>query len=205
MNFNRRHSLLIASGNSGKIEEIRLALSGLAVEIRTAADIGHLPEVAESEDTLEGNARLKSETLFQAAGLPVLSDDTGLEVAALGGDPGVRSARFAGEPSDQARNRALLLELMAARTDRSARFRTVVAFTDESGTYLFDGSCDGVITCNGRGTGGFGYDELFEPEGLDRTFAEIDPMLKNAISHRGKALRLFVKFLTHHWKLGGSY
>ncbi|HEX9659772.1 MAG TPA: RdgB/HAM1 family non-canonical purine NTP pyrophosphatase [Rhodothermales bacterium] len=197
--------MLIASGNSGKIEEIRLALSGLAVEIRTAADIGHLPEVAESEDTLEGNARLKSETLFQAAGLPVLSDDTGLEVAALGGDPGVRSARFAGEPSDQARNRALLLELMAARTDRSARFRTVVAFTDESGTYLFDGSCDGVITCNGRGTGGFGYDELFEPEGLDRTFAEIDPMLKNAISHRGKALRLFVKFLTHHWKLGGSY
>jgi XTP/dITP diphosphohydrolase len=205
VNFNRRRSLLIASGNPGKVEEIRLALSDLAIDIRTAADIGGLPEVVETEDTLEGNAKLKSETLFRSAGLPVLSDDTGLEVPALGGDPGVRSARFAGEPADPARNRALLLELMADRADRSARFRTVMAFTDDSGTHLFDGSCDGVITRMGRGTGGFGYDELFEPAGLDATFAEIDPMLKNAISHRGKALRSFVKFLTHHWKLGDSH
>lgn len=202
MNCNRR-SLLLASGNRGKIEEIRLVLSGLAVDIRTGADLGGLPEVIESEDTLEGNARLKAETLYRLTGLPALSDDTGLEVFALGGEPGVRSARFAGETANPADNRALLLELMKDRLDRSARFRTVMAFTDETGTHLFEGSCSGVITQSGRGTGGFGYDELFEPDGLQATFAELDPELKNAISHRGEALRRFVAFLGEHWRILG--
>jgi len=194
-----RHMLLLATRNPGKVEEIRLALSGLDVGIRTGIDVDGLPDVEETEDTLEGNARLKSETLHRLTGMPTLSDDTGLEVTALGGDPGVRSARFAGEPSDPARNRTLLLEKMKDQSDRSARFRTVMAFTDETGTHLFEGTCEGAITRSGRGEGGFGYDALFEPAGLAQTFAELDLDIKNEISHRGAALRRFVEFLKIHW------
>lgn len=198
--MNRKdRTLLLATRNPGKIDEIRLALDGLDVTVHTGIDMSELPDVEETEDTLEGNARLKAETLYRLTGMPTLSDDTGLEVKALGGDPGVRSARFAGEPSDPVLNRALLMEKMRDQGDRSARFRTVMAFTDETGTHLFDGICEGVITTAERGSGGFGYDALFEPVRLAKTFAELDAGTKNRISHRGKALRKFVRFLRSHW------
>ena len=200
MNYKPR-TLLLATKNPGKIEEIRLLLTGLNVGIRTGLEMEDLPDVEETEDTLEGNARLKAEILFQLTGIPTLSDDTGLEVAALGGEPGVRSARFAGEESDPARNRALLLERLSDQVDRRARFRTVVAFADETGTHLFEGTCTGDIVHRGRGTGGFGYDELFEPDGYELTFAELDVETKNEISHRGKALKRFSRFLRKHWTL----
>lgn len=203
MNFNK-HTLLLATRNPGKIKEIRAVLAGLAVSIRSGEDVDDLPEVEETEDTLEGNARLKAEVLYRLTGIPTLSDDTGLEVAVLGGQPGVKSARFAGEPSNPANNRALLLEKMQGRSDRSARFRTVVAFSDETGTRIFEGTCEGSITESGRGTGGFGYDELFEPAGFGATFAELDTRTKNEISHRGEALRRFARFIESHWQLGGD-
>ena len=197
--FNNR-TLLLATKNPGKVREIRLALEGLPIEVVSALDVEGLPDVEETESTLDGNARLKAEEIFRRAGLPTLSDDTGLEVVALGGAPGVKSARYAGEPSDPAANRALLLKELQGKARREARFRTVMAFRDETGIYAFDGICDGVIESAGRGTGGFGYDELFRPDGFDRTFAELDPATKNAISHRGKALRRFVAFISDHWK-----
>ena len=197
----KEHVLLLATRNPGKIEEIRLALEGLNVGIRTGIEMHGLPEVEETEETLDGNARLKAETLFRWTGVPTLSDDTGLEVTVLGGDPGVRSARFAGEPSNPAENRRLLLEKMKDASDRSARFRTVMAFADDTGIHLFEGTCRGVITHAARGSGGFGYDSVFEPIGLDETFAEIDADTKNEISHRGDALRQFVAFLRSHWQL----
>jgi len=193
--------LLLATRNPGKIGEIRLALDGLNVEIRTGLEMHELPDVEETEETLDGNARLKAETLYRWTGIPTLSDDTGLEVTVLGGDPGVRSARFAGEPSDPDENRKLLLKKMKNESDRSARFRTVMAFADDTGTHLFEGTCRGVITHVGRGSGGFGYDSVFEPVGMSKTFAELDPDTKNEISHRGDALRQFVAFLRSHWRL----
>jgi len=194
------HTLLLATKNPGKVREIRLALDGLPVHVVSALEVDSLPDVQETESTLEGNARLKAEVIFREAGLPTLSDDTGLEVAALGGAPGVKSARYAGEASDPAANRALLLKEMQGAEQREARFRTVMAFRDETGMYTFDGICDGVIEYAGRGIGGFGYDELFRPNGFDQTFAELAPATKNAISHRGEALRRFVAFISHHWK-----
>lgn len=201
MNYNP-NTLVLATRNPGKIEEIRLALAGIPLDVRSSLDGLDLPDVAETEETLEGNAALKSEAIFRRTGLPSLADDTGLEVAALGGAPGVRSARFAGEPADAAANRALMLSVMEGRDDRSARFRSVIAFTDAGGTRLFEGVCEGVIVHVGRGTGGFGYDELFQPVGFDATFAELTADTKNAISHRGMAIRRFVRFLSSYWALG---
>jgi XTP/dITP diphosphohydrolase len=193
--------LLLATRNAGKVEEIRLALSGLDVEVKSILDMDGLPDIEEDERTLEGNAKLKAEGLYRATSVPTLSDDTGLEVHCLGGAPGVLSARFAGEPSDPAANRALLLDRMRDVTNRTAQFRTSIAFTDETGTHHFDGICRGAITREERGTGGFGYDALFEPSGFDETFAELDTETKNAISHRGEALRRFVAFIVKHWSL----
>lgn len=187
--------LLVATRNPGKLVEIRQLLADLPVEVLSIADVPDAPEVDEDLPTLEGNARKKAETLAAFSGLPTLADDTGLEVEALGGRPGVHSARFAGPEADDAANRSRLLEELRGIDGRKARFRTVVAFAERGSCRFFEGTCEGAIADGPRGSGGFGYDALFVPDGSDRTFAELDAASKNAISHRGQALRAFSSYL----------
>lgn len=187
--------LVLATRNPGKLAEIRALLDGLPVELSHAGDYPGVPDVEEDAPTLEGNAAKKAEVLHAHTGLPALADDTGLEVAALDGRPGVRSARYAGEQADDAANRAKLLEELNGVADRKARFRTVIAYTDGTGVHTFEGICEGHIVETPRGTGGFGYDPLFVPDGETRTFAELPAHEKNAISHRGRALRAFAAYL----------
>lgn len=187
--------VVLATRNPGKVEEMRSLLDALPVELISASELNGAPDVVEDAETLEGNARLKAEALHAMTGLPALADDTGLEVSALEGRPGVRSARFAGPEADDAANRRLLLEEMSGQTDRRARFRTVVAFIDEEGVHYFEGICPGEIVDEERGTGGFGYDALFLPEGSEKTFAELESDEKNELSHRGRALRELVSYL----------
>jgi len=170
-------------------------LTGRPVRIRSLSDFPQAPDVEETEDTLEGNATLKAEAIFKHTSLTSLADDTGLEVDALGGRPGVLSARFAGEESSDADNRALLLKLLAGVEDRSARFRTIVAVCDAEGITYFEGVCEGHIAHRERGSAGFGYDSIFVPEGSDRTFAELNAAEKNRISHRGRAMTAYVSSL----------
>lgn len=180
--------LVAATANPHKLVEIA-AILGSAVELLPRP--GDLGEVVEDGDTLEANARLKAVAVCGHTGQAAVADDTGLEVAALGGAPGVKSARYAGEHADDADNRTRLLEELEGAADRSARFRTVavVAFPD-GGEMLAEGMTTGTIAVAPRGDGGFGYDPVFVPDGGDgRTFAEMSPDEKNAVSHRGRAFR----------------
>ncbi len=186
--------IVLATRNPGKVAELRALLADLPVELVSAAETG-APEVEEDAPTLEGNARKKAWALWAHTGLPALADDTGLEVDALGGAPGVRAARFAGPDADAEANRARLLRDLGGVAERSARFRTVLAFAEDGEVALFEGVCSGVITDSERGEGGFGYDVLFQPEGEAQTFAEMSPEAKNRISHRGRALAGFAEFL----------
>lgn len=196
MTPNRKATFLaLATRNPGKIDEFRLGLSGLPVDVKTIEDYPDFPEVVENAATLEGNARLKSEALFAFAGVPSLADDTGLEVAVLGGEPGVQSARYAGDACCSADNRAKLLEKLSGEQNREARFRTVLAFTDAAGTKFFEGVCRGVILTEERGEGGFGYDRIFKPAVSHYSFAELSAEEKNRISHRGQALSSFFQFM----------
>jgi len=189
-------TLVLATRNPGKLAELQALLADLPVTLRAATDFPGAPEVVEDAETLEGNAVRKARALQAFTGLPALADDTGLEVEALEGAPGVHSARFAGPAATDAENRALLLERLQGITNRRARFRTVLAFAPDARTiHLFEGVCPGWILEEERGSGGFGYDPLFVPEGHVQTFAEMPIDAKNRISHRGKALRAFATFL----------
>ncbi|MDA0873443.1 MAG: RdgB/HAM1 family non-canonical purine NTP pyrophosphatase [Bacteroidetes bacterium] len=187
--------LLISTRNPHKLREIMAILEGSGVELVSLEAFPDAHDVVEDRPTLEGNAAKKAEELFALTGLHTMADDTGLEVDALAGAPGVRSARFAGDEADAAANRRLLLERLAAADDRRARFRTVIALTTPQGTRFFEGTCEGVITREERGHGGFGYDPIFRPDGHAETFAEMDAATKNAISHRGRALAAFADAL----------
>lgn len=184
--------ILIASGNPHKTGELR-ALLGEIVDAEIL-DLTMLPvrppEPDEDGGTLEENAYIKAREIYDAVGIPVIADDTGLEVAALGGAPGVRSARYAGQNVTYADNcRHLLTELAAIPgADRSARFRTVICYVDGYRTLFAEGSVEGSILEGSRGEGGFGYDPLFQPDGSGKTFAEMTSEEKNRISHRGRAL-----------------
>ncbi len=187
--------IVLATRNPGKVAEMRTLLANLPVELLSAADVADAPDVDEDAPTLEGNAAKKARALHAHTGLPALADDTGLAVDALGGRPGVHAARYAGPEADAAANRALLLRELAGHPDRAARFRTVVAFAEGDALRYFEGVCPGRILDEERGAGGFGYDALFVPEGHTRTFAELSPHEKNAVSHRGRALRAFAAYL----------
>lgn len=190
--------LVLATRNPGKVAELRALLADLPVELVSAAELPGVPEVEEDAPTLEGNARKKAEALHRHTGLPALADDTGLEVDALGGAPGVHSARFAGQYADDAANRARLVRELEGAAERRARFRTVLAFADTDGeVHYFEGLCSGRIIDAERGEGGFGYDPLFVPDDGpgDQTFAQMSAEAKNLISHRGAALRAFAVFL----------
>lgn len=192
--------VIVATSNQGKLEEIRAALGFEGWEFVTAADIGREPlDVEETGTTFEENARLKARAYHEAFGLPALADDSGLEVDALGGAPGVYSARYAGAAATDAENNVKLLRELAARPGlpRTARFRCVMVFVGSEGNELVaHGTCEGTIAVEGRGSGGFGYDPLFLPEATPgRTMAELGRDEKNAISHRGAALRALKKAL----------
>ncbi len=181
--------LVVATRNSDKAGELRAVLARLlpGVELVEGLD---WEEVAETGATLEENAVLKATAVAAATGLAAIADDTGLEVAALGGAPGVRTARFAGPRATYAENRLALLEALRGVTDRAAQFRTAVAFADGSRVVVAVGSVDGTIATAERGSGGFGYDPLFEVGG--RTLAELGTAAKNSFSHRARALESLV-------------
>lgn len=185
--------LVVASKNPDKIKEIEdvLCATGLAGEIVRGLD---WPDVEETGDTLEDNALLKADAVVEAVGLPVVADDTGLEVEALGGAPGVMTARFAGPNASYGENVARLLREMDGMEDRRAHFRTVVALAMPGGERLVvEGSLHGVIATSPRGDDGFGYDPVFEVDG--RTLAEMGAELKNTLSHRARALRALAEAL----------
>ncbi|MBX3103047.1 MAG: RdgB/HAM1 family non-canonical purine NTP pyrophosphatase [Bacteroidetes bacterium] len=189
--------LLFGSFNRHKADEIRLLLSP-GIVLRCCADYPELAPVEETEDTLEGNALLKAQAYYQATGLPCFADDTGLEVEALQGAPGVFSARYAGEDSNAAANMQKLLRELAPHANRKAQFRTVIAYIDTLGdAHLFDGVLEGKIAHKPAGTAGFGYDPIFIPDTEStRTLAQHTAAQKNAISHRARALQAFLQFLT---------
>lgn len=185
--------LVFATRNRGKLVELRALLPG--IEVRSLDDV-HVPEVIEDADTFAGNAAKKAREVSAATGLPALADDSGLEVDALGGAPGVYSARYAGEPHSDEKNNAKLLAALAGvpAEQRTARFRSVLALADVTGplgteVVTESGTCEGVILEAPRGTGGFGYDPLFYAPELGMTFAEAGVGPKNDLSHRARAMR----------------
>ena len=188
--------LCFASNNAHKLDEIRPLLPP-GLTLLSLADIGCHEELPETQETLEGNARQKAEYVHQQYGVACFADDTGLEVAALNGEPGVYSARYAGPQRRAEDNVAKLLQELAGAADRGAHFRTVVALAAADGTvHEFAGEVAGYITETARGTGGFGYDPVFVPaEGDGRTFAEMTSTEKNRISHRARAVAGLVEFL----------
>jgi len=193
-----RRILVMATRNAGKVDEIRRLLDGMDLDVRSLADFPGVPEVVEDGETFRDNALKKALTVSAATGCLALADDSGLEVDALGGAPGVRSARFAGEAASDAENNAKLLELLAGLPEerRTARFRCVLVLADPSGRRVFaQGACEGRITVKPAGTGGFGYDPVFFVPALGRTMAELEPAEKNRISHRGEALRRLIEVL----------
>ncbi|WP_111669381.1 non-canonical purine NTP diphosphatase [Algoriphagus litoralis] len=186
--------ICFATNNLKKIEEVKAAL-GSEFEIVSLQDIGCFEELPETGDTLDHNAFQKARYVKSNFGVDCFADDTGLEVDALDGAPGVYSGRFAGEPRSDERNIALLLDKMSGISDRKARFRTVIALILEDREYAFEGVASGEILGEKVGSGGFGYDPVFRPNGFDRTFAELSLVEKNEISHRGKAVKALISFL----------
>ena len=186
--------LVFATRNPGKVREIAQMLSN-QYEIVGLADIGCAEDIPETAPTIPGNAIQKAEYVLEHYGVHCFADDTGLEVVSLGGAPGVHTARYAGEAKDADANMAKLLDALADKTDRSARFRTVIALTTKEGTQTFEGICNGRIAEGRSGADGFGYDPIFIPENSTLTFAEMTPETKNTISHRGRAVRAMVSEL----------
>lgn len=187
--------IVFATNNAHKLDEIRHILSG-RVEVFSLADIGCHDDIPETADTLEGNALQKAEYVKQHYGLDCFADDTGLEVRALDGRPGVHTARYAyPDRHDPEANTALLLQELKNKSDRHARFRTVIALILNGETHLFEGIVEGEIATEKRGTQGFGYDPVFIPEDRQLTFAELGNDEKNNISHRARAVKKLADFL----------
>ena len=186
--------ILFATNNAHKLAEVQAVL-GDSYTLVTPRDCGVTEEIPETQPTLEGNALQKARYLYDRTGLACFADDTGLEVAALGGAPGVHSARYATDGHDFAANNRLLLRNLAGEENRRARFRTVVALILGGREYLFEGVVEGQIIDRETGHEGCGYDPLFRPDGYDRTFAQMTTEEKNAVSHRARAVRKLAAFL----------
>ncbi len=183
--------ILFATNNAHKLAEVQAVL-GDGFQLLTPRDCGITEEIPETCDTLEGNASQKAHYLYDRTGLDCFADDTGLEVAALGGAPGVHSARYATDGHNFIKNNELLLRNLEGVADRRARFRTVIALLLGGQEYQFEGIVEGRIIDHAIGCEGFGYDPLFVPDGFSKTFAEMTPDEKNSISHRGRAVRQLV-------------
>ena len=186
--------LIFATNNQHKTEEIRSVLKA-RFNIITLTEAGIDIDIPEPFDTLEENAREKAVTIYKLTGISCFGEDTGLETHALNGEPGVKSARYAGEERDFAANIEKLLKRLKDKTDRTARFRTVISLILEGTAYQFEGVCEGYIAEAPRGEKGFGYDPVFIPLRSNRTFAEMSLTEKNQYSHRGKAVEQLVQFL----------
>ena len=185
--------IVLATHNKGKMSEINNLLSS-SYEVLTLDHFPSIKEIPETGKTLKENAFIKARTVFEMTGLPSLADDTGLEVESLGGDPGVYSARYAGEQASYQDNCEKLLKNMmrVPKEDREAKFRTVIAYKDDYRELSCDGSVKGEIAQSPKGSFGFGYDSVFYYPPLEKTFAELSEEVKNSISHRGRALRKFL-------------
>lgn len=187
--------LVFATNNPHKLEEIR-AILGSKLEILSLADIGCDADIPETAETLEGNALIKAHYVYDNYKLDCFADDTGLEVDALHGLPGVHTARYAyPDRHDPEANMVKLLEALRENNDRNARFRTVIALIEKGKEHLFEGVVEGVIACEKSGTQGFGYDPVFIPEGNSKTFAELGEDIKNTISHRARAVQKLAEYL----------
>ena len=186
--------IVFATSNPHKVKEVNQLLNG-QFEVVSLKDIGCEEDIPETSPTIEGNALQKARYVFGKYGANCFSEDTGLEITALGGEPGVLSARYAGEDKDPTANMDLVLKKLADNTDRSARFKTVIALIVDGKEHIFAGICNGSIRREKSGTDGFGYDPIFQPDGFEVTFAEMTAAEKNAVSHRGKAVRKLVAFL----------
>lgn len=189
--------IVFATNNAHKLKEVREILHDTGISVLSLGDIGCHDDIPETADTLDGNALIKAQWVKEHYGYDCFADDTGLEVDVLGGAPGVYSARYAGSGHDSAANVALLLKNLDGKEDRKARFRTVIALIiGNEKPILFNGVVEGFIIGELHGNGGFGYDPVFMPDGGDRTFAEMTDSEKNAISHRGRAVRKLVEYLS---------
>jgi XTP/dITP diphosphohydrolase len=192
-----KEQLIFATNNTHKLDEVR-SLLGFSPRLLSLAEIGCREDLPETSPTLEGNALQKARFFYQHYRCDCFADDTGLEVRALNGAPGVYSARYAGPSQDAVANRRKLLQAMEGFADRSAQFRTVIAFIQEGKEYLFEGIVRGEIICEERGSAGFGYDSLFVPHGYSQTFAQLGIDIKNTISHRAEAIHRFKQFLNEN-------
>lgn len=188
-----KRRIVFATNNAYKLEEIR-AIAGDRLEILSLADIGCHDDIPENEPTIEGNAIAKARWVRDRYGYDCFADDTGLMVDALGGEPGVHSARYAGPGHDSKANVDLLLSRLAGIADRKAHFTTVIALTEGDEVKVFEGRVDGEILTERDGEGGFGYDPVFRPEGYAESFASMTPEEKNAISHRGRATARLLEY-----------
>ena len=188
--------IVFATNNAHKLREVQQTV-GDKFEIVSLRECGVVEDIPENEPTLEGNALAKARYIYSRTGLSCFADDTGLEVDALCGEPGVRSARYATDGHDDEANKRLLLERMEGKENRGAQFRTAMALILDGEEYLFEGVVRGEILTQECGDGGFGYDPLFAPEGRSESFAEMSAEEKNAISHRGRAVRKLAEFLNN--------
>lgn len=186
--------LVFATNNKHKLQEVR-DIIGSGVEILSLADIDCTDDIPETADTLDGNALIKARYIFEKYGVNCFADDTGLEVEALGGAPGVYSARYAGDGHDSEANMNKLLENLTGENNRSAQFRTVIALIIDGEEKLFNGIVKGEITRDKRGASGFGYDPIFVPEGYKESFAQMESSTKNSISHRYRATKQLSDYL----------
>ena len=186
-------TLIFATNNRHKLEEVQ-HLAGTSFTLKSLDDIGCTEDIAETGTTFRENASLKSNFIYREYGLDCFGDDSGLEIDALNGEPGVYSARYSGS-RDMDRNIRLVLEKLEAAENRRARFRTVISLILDGKEHFFEGTVEGEITRTVTGTAGFGYDPIFRPDGYDLTFAEMDLAEKNRISHRSRAIAKLVEFL----------
>ncbi len=189
-------TLVFASNNEHKIKEIN-SLLGSSFKLLDLHDVNITEDIPEEEPLIEGNALSKARYVFKATGMDVFADDTGLEIEALNGLPGVHSARFAGENKDSSANIEKVLSMLGNSQNRSARFRTVIALILDKKEYLFEGVVTGTIIGEKRGDEGFGYDPIFMPDGKNRTFAEMGLTEKNTVSHRARAFEKLKTFLVN--------
>ncbi|MBL7995476.1 XTP/dITP diphosphatase [bacterium] len=205
------HTIILATANKKKIEEIEEILTGMSIELHTTLEFPNLKDVVEDKETFVENALKKAREIYAATGLNALADDSGLEVDALDGRPGVYSARYAGDGHPYAENNKKVLGELAGISDekRTARFHCVLAYvgTDTEDKYfeqLFDGVCEGLISHSPVGDFGFGYDPIFFISEYGKTMAQLDPEVKNRISHRGRALEKFKEYLRAEQRAEGE-
>ena len=191
-------SLCFATNNEHKIEEIRTQLGSFFL-LKKLQEIGCFEELPETQSTIEGNSLQKAKYVFDKYQVPCFADDTGLEVESLKGEPGVYSARYAGEQKSSEDNIELLLKKLETAQNRKARFRTVITLAEADGISTFEGIVNGVILKERRGMSGFGYDPVFRPDGYDKTFAEMSLIDKSRISHRALAVKKLINFLNEKY------